>query len=79
MNMEGYMLNFHDMSQTWMHLAFKELMGPFQFNSFNHQYLSSYMAEADVAFIKAAGFNTIRIPINMNLFYIEDYPELVVQ
>jgi hypothetical protein len=70
---EGYMFKF-DVAKAPRQIygAFERLLGPARAASFWVAFRDSYIREDDIRFIKAVGFNTIRIPIHYALFMSED-------
>jgi hypothetical protein len=69
---EGYMFKFevakapHQISD-----AFERLLGREKAALFWKQFRDTYVGPDDIAFIKAAGFNTVRIPLHYRLFMTE--------
>jgi endoglucanase len=66
---EGYMFKFkHALSPTEIAGVVETLVGPEQAARFWTEFRDVYIAKDDIAFIKAAGFNTVRVPLNWRLF-----------
>jgi endoglucanase len=66
---EGYMFKFkRALSPTEITGLFDTLLGPEAAASFWTQFRDVYIAREDIDFIKAAGFNTIRVPLDWRLF-----------
>ncbi len=66
---EGYMFKFkHALSPTEITGLFDTLLGPEAAARFWTQFRDVYIAREDIDFIKAAGFNTIRVPLDWRLF-----------
>jgi hypothetical protein len=71
---EGYMFKLKDVNSPRMiNQAFTELIGPSAMDSFWNTYLNSYVAAADIHYLKSIGMNSIRIPFNYRLFTNEKY------
>src|SRR5277367_4009230 len=66
---EGYMFKFkRALSPAEIGGLFDELIGPEAASSFWTKFRDVYITKDDIDFIKAAGFNTIRVPLNWRLF-----------
>jgi endoglucanase len=66
---EGYMFKFkHALSPSEIAALIETLVGPDQAHRFWSEFRNIYVAKEDIAFIKAAGFNTVRVPLNWRLF-----------
>jgi endoglucanase len=66
---EGYMFKFkHALSPTEIAGVVETLVGPEQATRFWTQFRDVYVAKEDIDFIKAAGFNAVRVPLNWRLF-----------
>jgi endoglucanase len=66
---EGYMFKFkHALSPTEIAGVIETLVGPEQAARFWTEFRDVYVAKDDIDFIKAAGFNTVRVPLNWRLF-----------
>jgi endoglucanase len=66
---EGYMFKFkHALSPTEIAGVVETLVGPEQATRFWNEFRDVYVAKDDIDFIKAAGFNTVRVPLNWRLF-----------
>jgi endoglucanase len=66
---EGYMFQFtHARSATEIAGVIDALVGPEAASQFWTQFRDVYIAEEDIRFIKAAGFNTVRVPLHWRLF-----------
>ncbi|MGH8429579.1 MAG: glycoside hydrolase family 5 protein, partial [Solimonas sp.] len=66
---EGYMFKFEvAKSPRQIFDAFDRLLGPERAQAFWRQFRDSYISEADIRFIRSAGFNTVRIPLHYRLF-----------
>jgi endoglucanase len=66
---EGYMFKFkHALSPSEIAGLVETLVGPEQADRFWAEFRDVYVAKEDIAFIKAAGFNTVRVPLNWRLF-----------
>lgn len=74
LNPEGYMFKFGKANCEWMiNEMVCELAGPDFAKKFWQEFKDNYITEADIAFIKATGANTVRLPFNYKLFTLEDY------
>jgi len=70
---EGYMFKFEvAKSPRQIYAAFDRLLGPARAAAFWTAYRDTYVGEADIGFIRQAGFNMVRIPLHWNLFMEED-------
>ncbi|MBV1698636.1 MAG: cellulase family glycosylhydrolase [Hyphomicrobiales bacterium] len=66
---EGYMFKFaRARSPSEIAGVIEALIGREQASRFWSQFRDRYIAEADIRFIAAAGFNTVRVPLNWRLF-----------
>jgi endoglucanase len=66
---EGYMFKFEvAKSPRQIFGAFDRLLGPERAQAFWRQFRDIYITRDDIAFIKSAGFNTVRIPLHYRLF-----------
>jgi endoglucanase len=66
---EGYMFKFkRALSPAEIGGLFNELIGPEAASNFWTKFRDVYITRDDIDFIKAAGFNTIRVPLNWRLF-----------
>ncbi len=74
LNPEGYMFDFKKTNCEWMiNDMVCELAGPDFAREFWQSFKDNYITEADIAFIKQTGANTVRLPFNYKLFTREDY------
>jgi hypothetical protein len=72
---EGYMFKFKKTnSPRLIGAAINELVGEDEGRRFWKTYYENYITEADIIFIKQAGFNSVRVPFNYRLFVSEDQP-----
>jgi hypothetical protein len=70
---EGYMFKFEVAKAPYQIAdAFKRLLGREKAAAFWKRFRATYIGPDDVAFIKAAGFNTVRIPLHYRLFMTDD-------
>jgi endoglucanase len=70
---EGYMFKFtRARSPTEIAGVIEALLGPADAAAFWAKFRDIYIAKEDVDFIKAAGFNTVRVPLNWRLFATPD-------
>jgi hypothetical protein len=66
---EGYMFKFtHARAPGEIAHVIETLIGPEEAMRFWSRFRDVYVAEADIRFIKAAGFNTVRVPLHWGLF-----------
>jgi endoglucanase len=66
---EGYMFKFtHARAPTEIARVVETLVGPEEAARFWSKFRDVYIAEDDIRFIKAAGFNTVRVPLHWGLF-----------
>ena len=66
---EGYMFKFtHALSPSDIAAVIEALVGPQQAAQFWARYREAYITQADIRFVKAAGFNTVRVPLDWRLF-----------
>src|SRR5437764_4885805 len=66
---EGYMFKFEVAKAPYqISGAFERLLGHEKAVAFWKQFRNAYIGADDIAFIKAAGFNTVRIPLHCRLF-----------
>jgi hypothetical protein len=70
---EGYMFKFEVAKAPYqIGNAFERLLGREGAATFWKRFRSTYIGPDDIAFIKAAGFNTVRIPLHYRLFMTDD-------
>lgn len=66
---EGYMFEFkRQRAPTEIAGVIAALIGPQDAARFWTQFHDDYITQADIRFIKAAGFNTVRVPLHWRLF-----------
>jgi endoglucanase len=66
---EGYMFKFkHALSPSEIDGLFASLLGAEGAAQFWKKFRDVYIAKEDIDFIKAAGFNTVRVPLDWRLF-----------
>ena len=66
---EGYMFKFmHARAPGEIAGVVEALIGPQEAARFWSEFRERYVAEDDIRFIKAAGFNTVRVPLHWRLF-----------
>ncbi len=71
---EGYMFLFEGgpQSKTEIESLVYELLGPEGSEQFWHQYRENYITRADIEFLRAAGYNSVRIPLSYRVFASEE-------
>ena len=70
---EGYMFKFkHALSPTEIAELFEALIGREAAARFWSEFRDVYVAKDDIDFLKAAGFNTVRVPLDWRLFVEPD-------
>ncbi len=57
-----------------VHNLVAALVGPEEANEFWQKFYANYVTRDDIAFLKRAGFNSIRVPFNYKLLTPEDQP-----
>ena len=66
---EGYMFKFtRKRAPSEIAGVIGALIGPEQASRFWTEFRDNYITQADIRFIKAAGFNTVRVPLHWRLF-----------
>jgi len=66
---EGYMFKFkRARAPAEISGVIEALIGPEEASRFWTEFRDGYIAEDDIRFIKAAGFNTVRVPLHWRLF-----------
>ncbi len=66
---EGYMFKFHRaLSPRQIDAVFRHLVGDAQTDTFWRDFRDTYVTEADIDFLAAAGFTTLRVPLHWALF-----------
>jgi aryl-phospho-beta-D-glucosidase BglC (GH1 family) len=67
---EGYMFHFDGGPQAPREIydLTKSLLGPDQAKVFWQKYREAYITQKDIAFLKRAGFNSVRVPIDYEFF-----------
>jgi hypothetical protein len=69
---EGYMFKFkHALSPREIDAVFVHLIGREKTDQFWRDFRDTYVAQDDITFIRAAGFNTVRVPLHYALFMKE--------
>ena len=73
---EGYMLNAGGLPQHVMRQKMIELIGPQRTAEFYTAWLDNDVTKADIDYMAAAGFNSVRLPMHYELFTpaVEDEP-----
>ncbi|HTZ72103.1 MAG TPA: cellulase family glycosylhydrolase [Acetobacteraceae bacterium] len=72
---EGYMFKFTKaLSPREIDAVFQRVLGPQGAAQFWQRFRDNYITEADIAFIRAAGFNTVRVPLHYGLFMRDGDP-----
>jgi endoglucanase len=71
---EGYMFHFDGwpQSKTEIESLIAELLGPEGSEQFWQEYRENYITRADIEFLRAAGFNSVRVPFNYRFFATEE-------
>lgn len=66
---EAYMFQFNARAYTPLELAqnIERLIGPEQAPRFWAEFRDDYVGQEDIAFLKAAGFNAVRVPVSWRL------------
>jgi len=68
---EGYMFRFkYALAPAEIAAVIQALIGDEAASGFWTQFRDVYITEDDIRFIKAAGFNTVRVPLNWRLFVV---------
>lgn len=66
---EGYMFKFRRMhAPKEINALIERLIGPADAKEFWDTFRENYVTEDDIRFLKAAGFNTVRVPLHYALF-----------
>src|SRR5271155_1319187 len=66
---EGYMFKFmRKRAPSEIAGVIEALIGPKEASRFWTEFRDGYITQADIRFIKAAGFNTVRVPLHWRLF-----------
>lgn len=74
---EGYMWKLENATAHWqIRQLVKELVGPTEARRFWRHWYETFMTRDDIRAIRAAGFDSIRVPFNYDLFTPEDHPGL---
>ncbi len=72
---EGYMFKFHRaLSPRQIDAVFRHLAGDAQTDRFWQDFRDNYVTEADVDFLAASGFTTLRVPLHWALFLQDKEP-----
>lgn len=71
---EGYMFHFNGGPQAPREIydLTKSLLGPEQSKVFWQRYREAYITQRDIQFLKHAGFNSVRVPIDYEFFTSND-------
>ena len=70
---EGYMFKFEQAkAPRQIYGAFERLLGSERAAEFWHSFRERYVTQDDIRFIKSVGFNTVRIPLQYELFMTDD-------
>ncbi len=71
---EGYMFRFEKTNSPRMiQQLINELVGPDESKKFWQQYLTNYVQQPDIRYLRSIGMNSIRIPFHYKLFTDEEY------
>jgi hypothetical protein len=73
MLVEGFMIELPQVDYV-MRQAFREVLGQERSDAFWNAYMDAYFTEADVAAIKAMGFNHVRLPFSYRHIETDDRP-----
>jgi endoglucanase len=73
MLVEGFMIELPQVDYV-MRQAFREILGPERTAAFWNAYMDAYFTEADVAAIRALGFNHVRLPFSYRHLETDDRP-----
>ncbi|HWT99822.1 MAG TPA: cellulase family glycosylhydrolase, partial [Terriglobales bacterium] len=66
---EGYMFKFRRMhAPKEINVLIERLIGPAEAKEFWDIFRENYVTEDDIRYLKAAGFNTVRVPLHYALF-----------
>jgi endoglucanase len=67
---EGYMFRFEGgpASPREIEAFFNELIGPADAATFWREYREQYITQRDIAFLRKAGFNSVRVPLHYKFF-----------
>jgi endoglucanase len=72
---EGYMFKFHRaLSPRQIDAVFRHLTGDAQTDRFWQDFRDTYVTQADIDFLAAAGFTTLRVPLHWALFLHDTDP-----
>ena len=72
---EGYMFKFHRaLSPRQIDAVFRHLVGDTETDRFWQNFRDTYVTEADIDFLAAAGFTTLRVPLHWGLFLRDTEP-----
>ncbi len=72
---EGYMFKFHRaLSPRQIDAVFRHLVGDAETDRFWRDFRDNYVTEADIDFLAAAGFTTLRVPLHWALFLRDTEP-----
>jgi hypothetical protein len=71
---EGYMWLFEGgpQSPSEIRALVLELLGPEGSDTFWHKYRENYVTQQDIALLRRAGFNAVRVPLHYSLFETDD-------
>jgi aryl-phospho-beta-D-glucosidase BglC (GH1 family) len=73
---EGYMFEFKRVnSPQKIYEVFNQLVGETAARKFWKEFQANYVTQADIRFIKKAGFNSVRVPFSYRLFVSADDPQ----
>ena len=74
---EGYMLHLGKGPESPRHIEalVSDLIGPDEAQAFWAEWREQYVTREDLALVKHAGFNTVRVPFTYRLFLDDDHPQ----
>lgn len=76
---EGYMMRFTGAeTPRAINMVIEQLIGEPAAREFWRRFRDNYITQADIRFIKQAGFNSIRVPFHYNLFVLPTEPPIFV-
>jgi endoglucanase len=78
MLVEGFMIELPQVDYV-MRQAFREVLGPERSAAFWNAYMDAYFTEADVAAIRAMGFNHVRLPFSYRHFESDTQPGVFLE
>ena len=78
LNMENFITGYAA-NESMMRSAVRDVLGPDQYELFFERLLSVFFADADAAFLRSIGLNSVRIPVNYRHLESDQRPFQIIE